>query len=71
MFKNLLLYCENKKINVFDFVPITFLIEVDSQNYANEIEKFCSYFTFSDKLLSSKSIQILQLDRDLKESVLA
>lgn len=51
MFKNLLLHCESRKINVFDYVPITFLLELDSPNYAFELEKFISYFTLIEKLL--------------------
>lgn len=40
MFKNYLAYCEYKKQNVFDFVPLTFVIEVDSLNYAYDLDKF-------------------------------
>ena len=56
MFKNLYLYCETKRLNVFDIVPVTFLLEVDSPNYAYELEKYCNYFSYIEKLLSNKSV---------------
>jgi len=40
MFKNFLNHCEAKKQNVFDFVPLTFVLEVDCINYAYDLEKF-------------------------------
>lgn len=49
MFKNYLAHCETKKLNVFDYVPLTFVIEVDSINYAYDLEKFIQYFTFIEK----------------------
>lgn len=49
MFRNFLSHCETKKLNVFDYVPLTFVIEVDSLNYAYDLDKFIQYFTFIDK----------------------
>ena len=40
-----------KKLNVFDFTPISFVIEVNSINYAYELDKFISYFTSIDKAI--------------------
>lgn len=34
MFRNLFNNCEAKKINTFDYVPLTFLLEVDSLFFA-------------------------------------
>ncbi len=53
MFKNLLSHCEMKKLNVFDFTPITFVIEVNSVNYAYELDKFITYFTSIDKAIET------------------
>jgi hypothetical protein len=44
MFRNLYNYCEQKKINVFDYVPLTFILEVDSANSAQDFERFLNYF---------------------------
>lgn len=65
MFVNLLIHCENKKINVFDYVPVTFLLEVDSANYATELEKFVAYFTYIEKIMVSKPIHLLQKEPEL------
>jgi hypothetical protein len=43
-------------MNVFDFLPLTFLLEVDSGNYANELERFIVYFSYIDKIIQTKSI---------------
>jgi len=40
LFKNLIAYAELNKINVFDYVPLTFVIDVDSQTYTNDLAKF-------------------------------
>lgn len=56
MFKNLVSYCENKKVNAFEYVPLTFLLEVDSGNYAYELEKFTTYFNYIEKMISSKPL---------------
>ncbi len=56
MFKNLLSYCEVKKTNVFDYVPITFVLEVNSNNYAFELDKFITYFTFIDKAVENSGL---------------
>ena len=47
----MLAYCESKKSNVFDFVPLTFVLEVDSPNYLFELEKFINYFSYIEKIL--------------------
>jgi len=39
LFKNLLTYVEHKRGNVFDYVPLTFLLDVDSETYALDYEK--------------------------------
>lgn len=51
MFTNLLIHTESKKLNVFDYVPVTFSIEVDSAQYATELEKFVAYFSHIDRVL--------------------
>ena len=40
MFKNLIAYAELNKISVFDYVPLTFVVDVDSQTYSPDFEKF-------------------------------
>ena len=62
----MLSYCESKKLNVFDIVPLTFLLEVDSINYANDLEKFINYFSYIEKLLQAKSVPLIQKDDHIK-----
>ena len=40
LFKNLNAYAELNKINIFDYVPLTFIVNVDSQTYSPDCEKF-------------------------------
>lgn len=40
LFKNILSYAELNKINIFDYVPLTFIVDVDSQTYSPDFEKF-------------------------------
>lgn len=37
-------YCELNKRNVFDIVPLTFVVEVDAIRSAFVLEKFAIYF---------------------------
>ena len=53
MFKNLLEYCDGKKLNCYEMIPLTFLLEIESNNYANELENFIKYFSFTEKTLES------------------
>lgn len=38
-----------KKINAFEFLPITFVLEVNSMNYAYDLDKFITYFSYIEK----------------------
>ena len=44
LFNNMLQYCELNKRNVFDIVPLTFVVEVDAVRSAFVLEKFSIYF---------------------------
>ena len=44
LFNNMLHYCELNKRNVFDIVPLTFVVEVDAIRSAFVLEKFAIYF---------------------------
>ena len=70
MFKNLIAHCELKKLNVFEYTPVTFLLEVDSANYAFELEKFIQYFTFIGKMIGNKPLHLLKKDPELMDNVL-
>lgn len=41
--------CEQRKIDVFKIVPITFMIQFDSPQSSYELEKFISYFNTISK----------------------
>lgn len=49
LFENLLIHCEQRKIDVFKFVPVTFCLQFDSLYAAHELEKFISYFHIAQK----------------------
>ena len=40
LFKNIMSYAELNKINIFDHVPLTFVMDMDSQTYSPDFEKF-------------------------------
>lgn len=56
MFKNFLTYCETKKTNVFEYIPLTFVLEVDSLNYAYDLDKFIQYFSFIEKAIDATGV---------------
>lgn len=70
MFRNLFNHCESKKLNVFDYVPLTFILEVDSVNSASDYERFLNYFYHIDKSLNGRPVQMLQFDPDFLQTAL-
>lgn len=48
-------YCENKNLNVFDYLPFTIVIKVNSSNYSNIINNFSSLYKNIDKFLPNKN----------------
>lgn len=49
LFRNLLTYCDAHKINVFDVVPLTFVLDYDKPNYFEEMQKFEQVFEIFNK----------------------
>jgi hypothetical protein len=44
LFRNLLSYAELNKINIFDHVPLTFILNVDSPTYCSDFSKFAKCY---------------------------
>ena len=57
-------------MSVFDYVPLTFMLEVDSVNSAQDLERFVTYFTYVDKLMQGRPVEIIKYDTELMESTL-
>jgi hypothetical protein len=70
MFRNLYYHCEAKKINVFEYAPLTFMLSVDSTNSAQDLERFVTYFTFIEKLLQTNPTEDLKRDPELMDNVI-
>ena len=64
MFKNFLSYCESKKDNVFNYLPLTFVLEIDSQSYAYELDKFIQYFSFVEKIIENTGLSEVEMQND-------
>jgi hypothetical protein len=67
MFRNAFSHCEAKKLNVFEYVPLTFILEVDSIYSAQEYEKFLNYFTHIEKMSQLVKDQQESLETALKQ----
>ena len=44
LFKNMLEYCEHNKLNVYKFVPLTFIIDSDKLDIGSEYDCFSKCF---------------------------
>ena len=44
LIKNLQIYCETNKLNLFDITPVTFLIDLQDDNCEAQLGKFVSFF---------------------------
>jgi hypothetical protein len=51
LLKNIMSYAELNKLNVFDSVPLTFVLGVDSPTYAFDFAKFTSCYEIITKLV--------------------
>jgi len=51
LFESMFAFCEEKKMDVFKYLPITFVLQTDSSFFTQEIEKFSQYFTYIQKSL--------------------
>jgi hypothetical protein len=44
LFKNILEYCELNKINAFDFLPLTFIVNTLDSNFEGQQKAFLDFF---------------------------
>jgi hypothetical protein len=65
LFKNLMTYAELNKINVFDYVPLTFVIDVDSQSYTQDLVRFTQCYEIIASCLDSDK----NSDTDYKQAL--
>ena len=54
LFESMAVWCEQKRLNVFDFVPVTFTLQMDNQYCCQELDKFLSVF---NSLMKTKSLE--------------
>eukprot|EP01022_Parablepharisma_sp_SALTPOND_P013287 TRINITY_DN1768_c0_g1_i1.p1 TRINITY_DN1768_c0_g1~~TRINITY_DN1768_c0_g1_i1.p1 ORF type:complete len:716 (+),score=63.40 TRINITY_DN1768_c0_g1_i1:921-3068(+) len=57
LFKNLLPYVDHRKKNVFDYVPLTFLLDVDSDTYYVDLDKFTHCYNIIDSGKKSPTLE--------------
>jgi hypothetical protein len=53
LFRNLLAYAQLNKLNVFDYVPLTFVLDLDAQTYYPDFEKFVQCYGAIDSVLKA------------------
>ncbi len=53
LFRNMYVHAESKRVNVFDFVPITFLLDVDSESFCADLERFVHCYNILDSAKAS------------------
>jgi hypothetical protein len=46
------------------------MLEVDSSNSAYDLERFVTYFSYVDKMVQGKSIEMMKYDSSLMDSTL-
>jgi hypothetical protein len=66
LFKNLSTYCELNKLNAFDYVPLTFVIDLDNQTYNYDLERFINCYNIisnANAITGANGIDEVQLDK--------
>lgn len=56
LFENLTAYCENKRLDVFRYMPVTFTMQTDSLYCPHEFEKFVTLFNALQKMPSLEEV---------------
>ena len=56
LFLNMMIYCENFNLDLFSFLPLTFPIRYESQNYIHEISSFTNIFNNIEKYIDDKQL---------------
>lgn len=44
LYLNMYKYCESQKLNVFNYLPFQFVLDLSAKNFINEVDRFCQYF---------------------------
>lgn len=44
LYLNFQKYCESSKSNVFQYLPIQFVLDLSAKNFINEVDRFCQYY---------------------------
>ena len=42
-------YCESQKTNVFQYLPVQFVLDLSAKGFVNEVDKFCQFFNIIEK----------------------
>lgn len=50
LFSNMNRFCDNQKLNVFQFMPIQFILDLGQSNMVAEVDRFCQYFNCIEKV---------------------
>ena len=57
LIKNLQIYCETKKIQVFNITPVTFILDFDDEYCQYNVKQFLSFFSRHDPRKANGSIR--------------
>jgi hypothetical protein len=63
LFHNLLEYCELHKINVFEFIPLTFVLNILDSNYESEQAQFLNFYHENKSKKEAGELSTLSLRR--------
>lgn len=67
LIKNLKLYCETNKINMFSITPVTFVIDLDDDACEVQITKFASFFIKNMPKTQNKPENVKKAINDFKK----
>ena len=52
LYMNMYRFCELQKLNVFEYMPLQFVIDFSNKGFLNEVERFVQLFTAVDNVKS-------------------
>lgn len=47
-------YCESVKSNVFQYLPIQFVLDLSHKSFVSEVDRFCQFFNILEKVKKNK-----------------
>ena len=58
---------EGNKVNVFQYLPVQFVLDLSAKNFISEVDKFCKYYNCIEKVKNKNKQYNVRNESQIKE----